>query len=213
MRRQPSGAALNDALVPEHIANRHHETGHVHRERHMPCILAVAHGLFLDLKLVAAVDLRPARKPRHDVVCAVFVPLRDQIVLIPQGRPRADDAHLSLQNVEDLRELIQARPAQEAPAPGDKGIRRIQQMGRHVVRRVDAHRPELVDIEIGLSLSHTLLLEQHRAGRVKPDPDRQNGQHRAEHNQPNQGYHQVEQPLDISLIHAFSPLIERPHWV
>ena len=70
-------------------------------------IFAVKGGLDRYLQLVAAIDLRPAGQPRKYVVGSVLVALRNQVILIPEGRPRPDNAHISQQDIDNLRQLVQ----------------------------------------------------------------------------------------------------------
>ena len=88
-------------------------------------------------------DLSPARQAGADIVGTVFVPLGQQVVLIPEGRPGADDCHVAHKDVPQLGQLVQAGLAQEMPHAGDILIRVMEQVRGHVVGRVDAHGAEL----------------------------------------------------------------------
>ena len=70
-------------------------------------IFPVEPGLYLNGQFVPPVDLRPARQAGAHVVGAVFVPLGNQVKLIPQGRPGADDGHFSRENLKNLGQLVQ----------------------------------------------------------------------------------------------------------
>ena len=83
VRRQRAGAALHDALLAQHAADRHQDARRVHLQRQMAHILAVQPRLFLDLQLVAAVHLRPARQAGRHVVGAVAVAFGHKIILVP----------------------------------------------------------------------------------------------------------------------------------
>ena len=70
------------------------------------CIFSVKTGFFGYRKLVPAVYLGKPRKAGTDVVCAVFVALFYEVVLVPQCRTRSDDRHLTGDYVEQLRKLV-----------------------------------------------------------------------------------------------------------
>jgi hypothetical protein len=88
-----------------------------------------------------------------------------------RGRPRADDRHLATDHVEDLRQLVEARLAQE-PADArdawvvrDLEVRRRQDVevlegGLQLLGVLD-HRPELEHREADTMLAGPLLREQH----------------------------------------------------
>ena len=59
-------------------------------------------------QFVSAVDLCPAGQPGEDLIGTVFITFRDQVILVPQCRTGTHDAHISLEDIEDLRKFIQA---------------------------------------------------------------------------------------------------------
>src|SRR2546423_6498249 len=71
----------------------------------------------------AAAHLPDARQPRfrreppNDVR-----PMHDILEFRRQPRTRADDAHVALDHVDQLRKLVKTRRAQEAPDPGDTWV-------------------------------------------------------------------------------------------
>ena len=70
-----AGAAFYHAVVVQHGHDGAEKALHVHLEAQMLHIVAVEFRLFVDIQLVAAVDLRPAGQAGADVIGAVFVPL------------------------------------------------------------------------------------------------------------------------------------------
>src|SRR3954470_23767080 len=66
----------------------------------------------------APVDLRPARDPRLDVeaVELAFVVLVD---LVAERGPRPNDRHVAAHDVPELRQLVEAEPAQDPAHLGD----------------------------------------------------------------------------------------------
>ena len=85
---QRPGAALHHAVVVGHGPDGAEKAPDIQPEAHMLHIPAVELGLFRDLQLVPAMDLRPAGQAGADVVRPVLVPLGQQVVLVPEGRAR-----------------------------------------------------------------------------------------------------------------------------
>jgi hypothetical protein len=69
---------------------------------------------------VAAAHLSPAGQAGLDEMAAAVVRQCSLQVLDERGLlgPRADDAHLAANDVEQLRNLVEVRAAQDAPDPG-----------------------------------------------------------------------------------------------
>ena len=138
---------------------------------------------FLEVRdLRAAADLPQAgdarlRRQTRAVVEFVFLPL------VHRRGTGAYQAHLALQDVEELRELIQARGADELPdtglllpvldpVPDDPRI--PVQLEHHpaavlpqllfALLRVQVHGPQLIDLELFPVLAHPRLFKEDRAG-------------------------------------------------
>src|SRR3546814_8385641 len=80
-------------------------------------------------------------------------------------RTRADQRHVALENVDELRQLVEARPAQEAPHPRHPAV---VAPGQHLgigVGQVVMHGPELPAIEQIVVEAVALLPEKHRPAR------------------------------------------------
>ena len=150
-------------------------------------------------------DLCPAGQARAHIVCMVLVALCQQIILVPQSRPRANDRHITYKDIPQLGQLVQTGLAQESAHPGDILLRVVEQMGGHVVGGVDAHGAEFQDVEIALMDAHPLLLEEHRPRRVQLDGKAEQKQQRRQHQQPAGRQYHGQQPLDSFLIHDGSP--------
>ena len=126
---QGAGAALYHAVMPEHSGNGAKEALYIQPKADMLHIPAVQLCLFGNFQLVPAMDLRPAGQPRAHIVCAVFIPLGQQIILVPQRRARADDSHIPHKDIPQLGQLVQTGLAQETAHPGDILPRVVEQMG------------------------------------------------------------------------------------
>src|SRR5689334_5645327 len=129
-------------------------------------------GSSLDLGDVALIDLCPAGDPRaHDVAIGVErnlarVPGRER-----QGfRPGADPAHLALQDVDDLRELIEPVAAQEASDTGDSQI--VLDGEVRTLLRLRPHRAEFEHREDATAKADSTLAKEERSGAVDPDRER-----------------------------------------
>ena len=169
-------------------------------------IVAVEFRLFVDLQLVAAVDLRPAGQAGADVIGAVFVPLGQQVILVPQRRARADDRHVPHKDVPELGQLVKAGLAQKMPHPRDILIRILEQMSGHIVGGIDPHGAEFEDVEVLFMDAHPLLLEENRPRRIHLDGDAENEQQRRKYEHPAQGQQDGQQPLDAVTIHGETSL-------
>ncbi len=110
--------------------------------------------LFLGVGLAApAVDLRPARDARpHAMAREIAV---HDLVILPIGglgvdrmRARPDQREISLQHdVEQLRQFIQRRLADEAADASHARIAARHQFGGSRIGLVGVHRAELVDFD------------------------------------------------------------------
>ena len=112
-------------------------------------------------------------------------------------RPRPHQVHLTLQDVEQLRQLVQAVAAQPFPQRRDPlGIVAFP----FGMRAVDGmHRPELDETEGPSAASDALLDEEHGAPGVEPDGHRDDREHRQAHQQSQRGQRQAEHPCQDEL--------------
>src|SRR5690606_38189419 len=97
----------------------------------------------------AAVDLRESRDAGRGFVAHHVAVDEPSILLVVRDGvgPRADEAHPTLQHVDELRQLVERVAAEKASEGGDARI-----VPRHLAYRVavlgDAHRAELVDDDL-----------------------------------------------------------------
>lgn len=113
---------------------------------------------------IAPVDLRPASDARLDLMTAHLLRSVAIQVLHQQGA-RPDQAHVSLQDVEQLWKLIHAGAAQESPERGEALL--IGQETAICIARI-GHCAELEQDEGSAVKSGALLTEEN--GGTKPDP-------------------------------------------
>ena len=92
--------------------------------------------------------------------------------------PGADDAHVARQDVENLRQLVDAGPADEASYPGDAIIVPFGRAMPCTIGTVDPHAAKLLDTEHLIAPSDPGLREQDRAWRVALDQQRDDDEQR-----------------------------------
>ena len=196
-----AGAAFDHAVALEYANERTEEALAVEKETLTLYVFAVEGRLHGDFQFVAAVDLRPAGQAHGHVVCTVLVTFCNQVVLVPQRRTRADNAHGPLENVEHLREFIEASLAQEPAHLGNPLLGVAQLMGRGVLWSVGAHGAELVDVKMFLVEPHALLLKEHGALAVEFDGNSDGEHGEREHHNAETGEHNIDKAFKEMLVH------------
>src|SRR5512134_1354942 len=104
------------------------------------------------------------------------MPVLEQAVVPKRQRARSDEAHLALDDIDDLRDLVEREAAQE---PSDSGHTRVladlEQRTLRLVRLFQArlergclghHRPELEHSELSLADADSTVDEEDGAARV-----------------------------------------------
>src|SRR5437762_421062 len=133
------------------------------------------------------------------------MPAFDLAVLVHYERPWPYEAHLAEQDVEELRELIQRRSAEELSDLGDPGIGGDLEQPVRLIQRMEGllprvgvldHRAELEHLEVLAVPPDARLTEQDRAGRVKLDRRGDDGEQGRGHNRPQRSCDDVEGPLE-----------------
>ena len=145
----------------------------------------------------------------------------EQLRLVRDAGSRADERHVAAQDVQQLRQLVEARLAQPAPGPRHD-VRALELVEAAVLRAsrpsssrcgrtrgarrsvgVHAHRPELESRERPLVEAEPRLPEEHRAGRVELDPQRDDGEERrAARSRARRGDHDVDRALQRAATSA-----------
>ncbi len=121
---------------------------------------------------------RPVSPGRH--VEAARGPAGDLVRLVDDERARADEAHLALEHVPELRELVEARASQEAADARHARVDTLDLEQRAVdlvhvqdlaapLLRADGHRPELDDLERRAETAAARLPVERRALAVDAD--------------------------------------------
>jgi len=158
--------------VLEYIGDAAEENLQIHPEGQVRGVLAVIARLHINGQLIASVDLCKTRQAGANVIGMYLVARFDQIILVVERRARADDTHLPGQNIVDLGQLIKARLAQKCTAAGYVAVGILQQMGRHIMGGISAHRAEFKNVKMRFALADTALLEKDRSRGIRLDPQR-----------------------------------------
>ena len=107
------------------------------------------------------------------------MPLIEQAMVANRQRARAHKAHLAAQHVDHIRHLVEREPPQDPPDGRHPRVfadleecalclvQRLQ-LGL-ALRRVDVHRPELEQAELGFVEAHTPVAVEDRPARGRLD--------------------------------------------
>lgn len=125
----------------------------------------------------------------------VILNVVDVLILevLPDGS-RADDAHLSAQYVDELRQLVQPRASQDPADPGYAGIPLPGPLGPGLLRVLD-HGPELEAVVLPAVLAHSLLHVEDGPSRIQLDRHGREQEHRGEDGEGGEGEEDVHDPL------------------
>ena len=196
-----SGAAFYHTIALEHANERAKKALAVEKETLALYVFAVEGRLHGDFQFVAAVNLRPAGKAHGHVVGTVLVTFCNQVVLVPQCRARADDAHGPFENVEHLRQFIETCLAEEPTHLGNPFFGVAQFVRRGILGGVGAHGTELVDVKMLLVDPHALLLEEHGALAVKLDGNSDGKHGERKHHDAETGENYIDKAFKEMLVH------------
>lgn len=164
----------------------------------------------LPRRLVALGHLPPAGDARlagEELVAAVA----ELVGLLERHGPGADHGQVAREHVDELRQLVQARPAQEAAHARDARVvielllapPGLQLPGRHVPLRVRVrvrhHATQLPDVDPLAAAADALLAEEGPARAVDADCRAQTGDGHRQHRAHGDGEADVERPLDEAV--------------
>ena len=205
------GTALDNALVFEYGEHRFEQEPDIVEKAPFFDVFAVKLCLDGDLQFVSAADLRQPCQSRFHVVGVVQIPFGDQVVLVPQGGSRTDETHLTGENVEQLRQLVDRRFPDELSDLGDVRVRVIQLMRGGVRIGVGIHGAELQDLKDLLVLPDPVLFEEHGALAVEFDGERHDQHRESKENDRKKGAEQIERSfeegIDRLFLHLMKPLM------
>ena len=148
-----------------------------------------------------AVDLRPAGDAGLDAM-AGEIAVHCLVINLRLGlgvdrvRARADQRQVALDgHVDELRQLVEARLADETADTGDARVVLGDELARGGVGLVGVHRAELVDLDQVVVEAVALLLEEHRPAAVELDENRDHRHHRRQADEQQAADDPVEQPF------------------
>ena len=199
-------AAFDHTVALEHTHERSKKAPAIKQKAPTLDVFAVEgrfHGYF---KFVASVNLRPAGQADRNVIRSVLIPFGNQVVLVPERRTRTDNAHGPLENVEHLRELVEACLAKEPAHACNPFFRVAQFVRRGVLGGIDPHCAKLVDVEVSLVDSHTFLFEKHGAFAVKFDGNSDNEHRERKNNDTETREHDIDQTFKKKRVQTFTHL-------
>src|SRR5262249_40355090 len=105
-----------------------------------------------------------------------------------------DEAHLSAEDVDELRQFVQLEAAEDRPHGTDPGI---GPDGNAVLSApLGPHRPELPQSEGAEASPDALLLEEDWAGRIELDQDGDHAQERQAHDEADYASHHIDDALE-----------------
>lgn len=212
---QLTSAALDYAVAFGHRNDCAEEAFHIHGKSapgagiEAGYVVSVQLGLDRNLQLIAAIYLSPAGEAGLHVVGAVFIALGHEVILVPEGGARADDAHVADEDVPNLGQLIQTGFAKELANAGDILLGVLQQVRGGVAGGAHLHAAELVQREEALALAHSLLGEEGGTRVGQLDGDDEHNEHGRKHHQSHEGEDDVDDAFEEMLVHGGGNKIRR----
>lgn len=149
---------------------------------------------------ITVYHLSPAADPGpHDMTVHVEGDL--PLELIDEGallRSRPYQTHVPFEDVEELRQLVNAQLANHLAHPGDAHVTILSELCTGLLR-ILAHAAELVNAKILVALPHPVLQEHHRARALQLDEDRRHQHQGREERDRDQRGQNVQPPLDKGI--------------
>ena len=147
-----------------------------------------------------AVDLGPAGDAGLDLVAnhIAFYQVAVDFIVRHGMRAGADDAHASLQDIDELGQFIERILAQEGADAGDAGIALVRLADRLAIF-AHPHRAEFIDQDFFAIEAVAALLENDGAGRIQLDGEGDEQQQRRDQHQDEQGEDDVACALDEAV--------------
>src|SRR6266852_3493024 len=156
----------------------------VQRQRPVLDVVDVIEGAVADrCRATQIVDLGPASEARADPLPFQVTGDVEAVLLVEEGRlrARAHTAHVAFHDVDQLRQLVKARSAQEAAESRGARVAGLRDHGAGLPLGIRDHRPEFVDDERSAIKSGAFLPEKHGTLRRRElDERRHHEQHGAE---------------------------------
>ncbi len=110
--------------------------------------------------------------------------------------PRADDRHVAAQHVEELRELVDARAAQERAHSGGAAVGRRSPDRAGLGLGVDGHRTEFKQVELDAAAPDAPLPVQDRSARLQMHRDSGDEHERPDERETDEGDAEIDEALE-----------------
>ena len=138
--------------------------------------------------------------PQH-VVRELSAELFDELRAL---RSWPDDAHVALEDIEKLRQLVERPGADETAHPRSTRVVALRPLRSALVLRPHFHRAELENAERLSIETHAHLAIENRTAILQPDGQGDQQHERREDEKRRAGHHQIESPL-----HEAAPSLQR----
>ena len=135
-------ASMPHALTAQGIEYCRKHYFKIKRKGSMVEIIFIEGDFYRNRQVVPAIYLGPTRDARYEHMNAFAGSQLDQIILVEKRRPGTDEAHIPLQDAEQLRQFVQAVFSENPTDSCQILIWRCQQVRGHS-RCFDFHCPEL----------------------------------------------------------------------
>jgi hypothetical protein len=135
-------ASVRNSIVAEQLGDCSYHDLEIEHHRPTLQVFSIEFYFFCNGKLVAPIDLSPAGDSRPESVDPGLTAQVNKIVLIEQGRTRADETHVADQDTPELWNFVETGAAQE-PADRRKDCLWIRHKMRCQRGRARSHRSKL----------------------------------------------------------------------
>ena len=159
---------MRNTFLPEHLKECSPKYHKVKEEGPVLQVIMVIIYLLRDGKLVTPHNLRPAGKAGDKHVNAFFSSQRYEVILVEERWAGPHKAHLTLEYIKQLRDLVKARLAQEVPNRCKMLLRTAHKVCGHL-RSIQIHGPELVHLEDQVINAYPVRDVQGRPSGGEPD--------------------------------------------
>ena len=105
---------MSDALAAHDLGYRHQDDPKIEKDRAMFEVVLVEFDFLFNRERVASIDLGPSRQTRCEHVNTAPSSQLNQVLLVEERGSRPDQGDITFEDGNQLRELIQAKPSQEA---------------------------------------------------------------------------------------------------
>ncbi len=124
-------ALLSNSFAFDHFKKSAEDNPEIQEERVILQVVFVEFHLLGNSEFVAPIDLRPAGQAGSQHMNSPLSAEFDQVVLVEEGGTRTDNAHVALQNADQLGKFVNAGFAEESADHGPVPVRIFEEVGRH----------------------------------------------------------------------------------